>query len=76
MAGLEIAPVDPGVVAAQLDLYLSVLSGGEGQDWQLELTYAADLFDEPRVRRLLDGLVGVLELVTADPSMLIGDLPI
>ncbi|MGB6244823.1 amino acid adenylation domain-containing protein, partial [Gordonia sp. (in: high G+C Gram-positive bacteria)] len=76
IAGLAIAPVDTAVTRAQLDLYLTVQTGGEDQDWNLNLIYATDLFDEPRIRRLLDTLVGVLDQVLADPMAPIGDLQI
>ncbi|MCH5645750.1 hypothetical protein, partial [Gordonia sp. ABSL49_1] len=76
MAGVDFTPFDPGLSAAQLDLYLTVNSGDGEQDWVLDLTYATDIFDEPRIRGLLTTLTGVLDRVLADPSTLIGDLPI
>ncbi|MGB6247292.1 amino acid adenylation domain-containing protein, partial [Gordonia sp. (in: high G+C Gram-positive bacteria)] len=76
VAGLGITPVDPGITSAQVDLYLTVRTAADGDDWTLDLAYATDLFDADTVRRLLDTLADVLAQTVADPDILIGDLQI
>lgn len=49
-------PVEVDTVAAQLDLRIAVLTGGDG--WNLVATYATDLFDAATVALLLERLCG------------------
>ncbi|WP_330261312.1 amino acid adenylation domain-containing protein [Streptomyces sp. NBC_00539] len=87
--GTDTAPdLDLGGVTAQgvttnldgakfdLSLNLRAATGADGRPGALtaHVGYAADLFDAPTVRTLLDRLVRVLEAVTADPDLHIDSL--
>jgi amino acid adenylation domain-containing protein len=72
-AGLEFAPLDldPGI--ARLDLTLNV--GVAGEALLVDMYYATDLFDQPRMRRLIEHYRTVLAGMVAAPDDPIGALP-
>ncbi|HEX5495661.1 MAG TPA: amino acid adenylation domain-containing protein, partial [Mycobacteriales bacterium] len=72
--GLEVAPhvVNPGT--ARFDLSVNVSETDEGLSLWLE--YATDLFDQPRMVRLLDHFEQVLRAVVADPSVRLSRVPL
>ncbi|MCB1293515.1 MAG: amino acid adenylation domain-containing protein, partial [Gordonia sp.] len=76
LAGLEIAAVEPPLVAAQLDLRMVVASADAGNPWSGAVTYATDLFDESTVGDLADRFVRLLGALVADPAVSIGDAPL
>jgi amino acid adenylation domain-containing protein len=57
---------------AKYDLSLAV--GDLGSDVSVSLNYNVDLFDAATVRRMLLHLVALLEQVTADPDLHVGDV--
>jgi len=74
VAGLQITPVDPPLVSAQMDLSLSVSSAAAGQPWNCQLIYATELFEESTVRRFADWFTRVLAGIVADPQVAVGDV--
>ncbi|HEY9472967.1 MAG TPA: condensation domain-containing protein, partial [Mycobacteriales bacterium] len=72
--GLRVAPhvVDPGT--ARFDLSVNVSETAEGLSLWLE--YATDLFDQARMRRLLDHFEQILRAVVADPSTRVSQVPV
>ncbi|GAC71058.1 non-ribosomal peptide synthetase, partial [Gordonia soli] len=73
LGDLEITPVTAESVAAQVDLYWTVSSAPEGQDWPLEIIYATDLFDETTVSALAARFADLLDALTVAPSDAVGD---
>ncbi|GAB17963.1 putative non-ribosomal peptide synthetase, partial [Gordonia effusa NBRC 100432] len=76
VAGVEFEQIDAPVVPAQLDISAIIRSGGSGQPWTGTLVYATDLFDESTIAGLADAFVRVLGELTADPSAVVGDVPL
>ncbi|GAC71059.1 putative non-ribosomal peptide synthetase [Gordonia soli NBRC 108243] len=73
-AGIEIAPLEPLAVAAQVDLSFSIATGTD--TWSGSLVYATDLFDEQTVATLTGRFVALLDGLTADPTTRVGDVPL
>jgi amino acid adenylation domain-containing protein len=74
LPGLRIAPVAMESVNAKFDLNLEVREADGGLTGTAE--YAADLFDESTVRRLLERWELLLEGAVADPELRILELPL
>ncbi|WP_062393759.1 non-ribosomal peptide synthetase [Gordonia phthalatica] len=75
VAGLQIAAVEPEEVPAQLDLYVTVSTAEAGQAWSGSVVFETDLFDAGTVESMMARFVGVLDAVTADASLPVGDVP-
>ncbi|AQA24807.1 amino acid adenylation domain protein [Rhodococcus sp. MTM3W5.2] len=73
---LVVGEVDPGVTFAKFDLQLSVGERADHSGMTGTLVYATDLFDETSVRTLGERFVRLLEAVTADPSVPVGNVEI
>ena len=73
VGGLEFSPVGLPVIPAQLDLSVIVSTAAAGDPWSLALTYATDLFTEPTAATMLRRFVALLEVLTADPGLPVGE---
>ncbi|WP_350246165.1 amino acid adenylation domain-containing protein [Rhodococcus sp. D-6] len=77
LPGLDVEPVDLGGSIAKFDLQLTVGPReveGRPAGMDAQFTYATDLFDETTVRSLAARLVTVLESLTGDVEMVVGDV--
>ncbi|QHN32050.1 amino acid adenylation domain-containing protein [Gordonia amarae] len=63
-----------GQVAAQRDLTVTVVPGPGS--WHGSISYATDLFDRATMAAFAERFVRVLDALTADPSMAVGDADI
>ncbi|WP_254699005.1 non-ribosomal peptide synthase/polyketide synthase [Rhodococcus sp. SGAir0479] len=72
LAGLHVAPVDFDTAVAKFDLQVTVEPAGDG--YSVDLTYATDLFDESSMRVFGERFVRLLQAVTADPNVVVGDV--
>ncbi|MCL2536547.1 MAG: amino acid adenylation domain-containing protein, partial [Nocardiaceae bacterium] len=72
LAGLEVSEVDFDSATAKFDLQVTVVESHTGLT--IDVTYATDLFDAATVRSFGDRFVRVLEAVTADPAVVVGDV--
>ncbi|MFW0788916.1 amino acid adenylation domain-containing protein [Gordonia sp. CPCC 205333] len=70
---LTVEAVQPPEVTSQLDLTLTVMTSPEGP-WTMSMVYARALFTPESVRRFLDRLTRVLDVVTTAPDVVIGDV--
>ncbi|MCA1006190.1 non-ribosomal peptide synthase/polyketide synthase [Rhodococcus hoagii] len=80
LQGLSVSAVDIDAAAAKFDLQVTVAesvdeSGGTA-GLSVELTYATDLFDESTMVSFGDRFVRLLDAVTADPSIAVGDVEV
>ncbi len=73
VGGLGFTPVDLPEIPAQLDLSVIVSTAAPGESWSLALTYATDLFAEPTAATMLRRFVALLDALTADPAMPVGE---
>jgi len=71
--GLTVTPYDQVAVAAQADLWITVSSRPDGEDWDLSVIYATDLFDEPTVLELAERFTRLVGQLTAHPDRPLGD---
>ena len=81
LAGLEISPLSEELVAAKVDLQLTLLPGDagvtdHGAPMRGEFVYATDLFDEATIDRHARRYLRVLEEICADPQIVVGDISI
>ncbi|MCX5046721.1 non-ribosomal peptide synthase/polyketide synthase [Aldersonia sp. NBC_00410] len=74
IAGLTIEGVENPTDTAKFDLLVTLGADPGGAGYGGTLTYATDLFDEATVAGFGQRLVRVLEAVTADPSVAVGDV--
>ncbi|UYP18028.1 condensation domain-containing protein [Rhodococcus sp. Z13] len=74
LPGLTIEPLQGGAPTAKFDLQLTLADNGNG--FVGEWIYAADLFDRATVEKLSDRFVRVLDAVTTDSSVPVGDVEI
>ncbi|WP_068776273.1 non-ribosomal peptide synthetase [Paenibacillus sp. FJAT-26967] len=72
LEGLELKPFDLEAKVSKFELTLTVIEDAEGAE--LDTEYAAKLFRPDTVKRLIGHYVRVLEEVTADPSVKLGDI--
>ncbi|RVW06846.1 amino acid adenylation domain-containing protein [Prescottella agglutinans] len=70
---LTVSGVDLDSAVAKFDLQVT-LSEAASDGLSVDLTYATDLFDEPTMRSFGERFVRVLESVTADPDVVVGDV--
>ncbi|MFC4056615.1 amino acid adenylation domain-containing protein, partial [Actinomadura syzygii] len=68
----SLEPADTGVAKFDLDITVADVAGSPGLD--LEVGYAADLFDRATAAALADRLVTILRRACAEPDTLVGDL--
>ncbi|MBD0024578.1 non-ribosomal peptide synthetase, partial [Gordonia sp. (in: high G+C Gram-positive bacteria)] len=73
VAGLEISPLAAPIVPAQLDLSVLVAPRGDGLDWAGSVVFATELFEESTVLSMADKFVRLLDVLTADTSIAVGD---
>ncbi len=81
LAGLEISPLSEELVAAKVDLQLTLLPNDSGLSepgapMRGEFVYATDLFDEETIARHAQRYLSVLEEICADPQIVVGDISI
>ena len=74
MSGLHVAPVDLDIPVAKFDLQVTLAPTELG--CTVDLTYAADLFDEPTIIEFAARFARVLDSVTTDTSKAIGAVSI
>ncbi|MCX5044947.1 non-ribosomal peptide synthase/polyketide synthase [Aldersonia sp. NBC_00410] len=74
IAGLTIEGVENPTDTAKFDLLVTLGADPGGAGYGGTLTYATDLFDEATVAGFGQRLVRVLDAVTADPSVAVGDV--
>ncbi|WP_187776384.1 non-ribosomal peptide synthetase [Antrihabitans cavernicola] len=76
---LTIAPIEPDLVVAKLDLSVvvaeQILDDGTRAGASGTITYATELFDRATVERFAERLTGVVAAVVADQQVVVGDLP-
>ncbi|MFC7417484.1 condensation domain-containing protein, partial [Gordonia phosphorivorans] len=68
VAGLTVAPVEGIERPAQLDLDLTVSTGGAGAPWVGTVVGAADMFDLSTLESMGVRFVALLDALTADPA--------
>ncbi|WP_246221932.1 MULTISPECIES: amino acid adenylation domain-containing protein [Gordonia] len=84
LAGLEISPVSEELVAAKVDLQLTLFPSDPTDPGQAdpdrpmrgELLFATDLFDAATVARHAQRYLRILEQIAEDPSRVVGDISI
>ena len=76
LPGIEVRAVDPGQRAAQRDLTVSLVPGAGSGLWHGSLGYATDLFDRSTMVVFAERFIRVLDALTADPAMAVGDVDI
>ncbi len=74
LVDLRIEPVAVPETGAKFDLTLYAARADEGL--RFDLIYNADLFDDDRMRALMEAYVGFLEAVATAPNTLIGAVPL
>ncbi|MGM7643256.1 amino acid adenylation domain-containing protein [Nocardia sp. JW2] len=70
---LTVTTLDADAAVAKFDLDL-VLSGTDDSHCAVQLTYATDLFDATTAHRMAEAYVRILDAVTADPDIAVGDV--
>ncbi|TDP41633.1 non-ribosomal peptide synthase/polyketide synthase [Nocardia ignorata] len=70
---LTVTALDADAAVAKFDLDL-VLSGTDDGHCSVQLTYATDLFDATTAHRMAEAYVRILDAVTADPDIAVGDV--
>ncbi|MFI8568651.1 amino acid adenylation domain-containing protein [Rhodococcus sp. NPDC078407] len=77
LPGLHIEAVEAQTGVAKFDLQFTVAdNAADDGRWLVGVDYAADLFDESTVRSFADMFVRVLESVSRDDSVAVGDIAI
>jgi amino acid adenylation domain-containing protein len=72
--GLQVESLVAESATSKFDLMLFATDFGD--QISLELEYSTDLFDEPRILRMLGNFETLLEAVTADPGSRVAELPL
>ncbi|WP_454165034.1 amino acid adenylation domain-containing protein [Gordonia iterans] len=75
VAGLSVVPVEGFGRPAQLDLDLTLSTNGPGGSWLGVLVGAADMFDTGTLEVFGSRFVALLDALTADPGLAVGDAP-
>ncbi|MCP5114797.1 MAG: hypothetical protein GY953_28545, partial [bacterium] len=70
--GLSLEPVDIDSGATDFDIFFNIVEEGDGL--RGFVIYSSDLFDQDRVRSLIDAYVGVLSQAINKPDTLVADL--
>ncbi len=80
LPGLRVEPFRLGLAAAKFDLDIQISEhfGADGKPGGMsgEIVFAADLFDAASVQALAERLVRVLEQVTDDPGLSVGQVEV
>ncbi|MCK8673824.1 non-ribosomal peptide synthase/polyketide synthase [Rhodococcus sp. HM1] len=80
LGGLSVAPVETETNLVKFDLQVAVAEmfddAGASAGAAVEIQYATDLFDESTIVAFADRFVRILEAVTTDPAIAVGDLPV
>ncbi|MCK0438389.1 amino acid adenylation domain-containing protein [Gordonia alkaliphila] len=76
IAGISAAPLEAPVIPAQLDVAFNVQSAPAGRDWSGSVIVATDLFDESTAEWLGDRFAALLDALTADPGVPVGDVAV
>ncbi len=80
LPGLSVTSMDADVAIAKFDLQFTFAEvvGEEGRTAGLaaEITYATDLFDEATVAGFAARLIRIVDAVTSDPAVVVGDIDI
>ncbi|WP_287384535.1 non-ribosomal peptide synthetase [Gordonia sp. (in: high G+C Gram-positive bacteria)] len=71
---LVVSSVDTGPAPVQVDLIIDIDTRASAGHWQGSARFATDLFDEASIELLVSRLVMVLDEVTKDSSVVIGDI--
>ncbi|MFH8749634.1 non-ribosomal peptide synthetase [Streptomyces rimosus] len=74
LPGLRVSPEAVGIGRSRFDMLLSLDESSGEQGVSATVEYSTDLFDRSTVEALLDRWVRLLEQVTADPSLRIGQV--
>nr|WP_306304988.1 non-ribosomal peptide synthetase [Nocardia concava] len=78
LPGLHVAAVEfesqLAKTSLQVTLYDRYTEDGTPAEIFTEFGYATDLFDEPTVRAFADRFVRILDAITADPTVTVGDI--
>nr|WP_211600673.1 non-ribosomal peptide synthetase [Gordonia effusa] len=72
---LSVAPMEPLLDPAQVDLTFTIATAADGQVWTGSLVYATDLFDEDSAQQIVTRLVRLLGALTASPDAPVADAP-
>ncbi|MGB6243760.1 amino acid adenylation domain-containing protein [Gordonia sp. (in: high G+C Gram-positive bacteria)] len=84
LGGLDIAPVSEELAAAKVDFQLTLFPNDPAdlthadapRPMRGEIMYATDLFDPGTIEKHAQRYVSILEQITADPEIVVGDLSI
>ncbi|MDI9916926.1 non-ribosomal peptide synthetase [Rhodococcus sp. IEGM 1379] len=74
LPGLSISAVDAAVVSTKFDLQLTLNSSADGYGLSGVWLYSTDLFDKETVESFAERFVRILEQVTDDSSIRVGDI--
>nr|WP_246284152.1 non-ribosomal peptide synthetase [Gordonia asplenii] len=74
VAGVTFESVSAPDVAAQLDLTVVVAPGADGAPWSGSAIFATDLFDETTAASMMIRFAHVLDALTRDPAVVVGDV--
>ncbi|OZE92056.1 non-ribosomal peptide synthetase [Rhodococcoides fascians] len=74
LPNLSVSAVDFDAGIAKFDLQVAVSEPVDGSGWSVEFTYATDLFDPASVEMLERRFLRVLEQVTDEPTVTVGDI--
>jgi non-ribosomal peptide synthetase component F len=72
-AGLRATALNPDNGSSRFDLTLALTETSAGLDALFE--YNTDLFEAARIRRMLERLVAMLEVIASDADLLVAELP-
>ncbi len=75
LPGLRVEGLDAGATTARFDLQLTIATDTDGGMVGM-LTYATALFDESSVVAISERLLRILDAVSTDPAVTVGDLEI
>ncbi|MGF7119705.1 amino acid adenylation domain-containing protein [Rhodococcus sp. BE178] len=77
LGDLTVSGVDFDAAVAKFDLAVTLAEADSGAaGFDVDLTYATDLFDASTMRAFAERFLRVLGAVTADPSVVVGDIEI
>ena len=78
LPALTVSAVDFDVTTSKMDLQFTVVehrdAAGHAAGYAVTVTYARDLFDESTANAMAEWLVRVLDAVTSDPGVVVGDV--
>ncbi|WP_037181639.1 non-ribosomal peptide synthetase [Rhodococcoides fascians] len=74
LPNLSVSAVDFDAGIAKFDLQVAVSEPVDGNGWSVEFAYATDLFDPASVETLERRFLRVLEQITDEPTVIVGDI--